>query len=240
MSVISALLALYLFFNSGRRLLVASAPTLLHSGVLTQDLYGFTSSFSSICFGIFRFLAYYLMDWFPIDKYVSIASVSVCCVCIMMSIMQYDNSSLLALGFILLDVTLGLPFPCSSIVIQKFIEPHCSDIRTLSTRSKPSLVPSSAYIEFRSSYFYFTGLLYPIDPKGIFHSGQIRYGMYCRFLCLLSTDRAFQAWQCKEDQSECRTTGCTRVVLPHIVVYCPISRIPLIHVLYRFISLAES
>ncbi|KNB41853.1 hypothetical protein JH06_5475 [Blastocystis sp. subtype 4] len=64
------------------------------------------------------------MDWFPIDKYVSIASVSVCCVCIMMSIMQYDNSSLLALGFILLDVTLGLPFPCSSIVIQKFIEPH--------------------------------------------------------------------------------------------------------------------
>lgn len=116
----------------------------------------------------FRFLAYYLMDWFPIDKYVSIASVSVCCVCIMMSIMQYDNSSLLALGFILLDVTLGLPFPCSSIVIQKFIEPHCSDIRTLSTRSKPSLVPSSAYIEFRSSYFYFTGLLYPIDPKRYF------------------------------------------------------------------------
>ena len=131
LSFICALLALYLFFNSGRRLLVASVPTLLHSGMLTQDVYGFTSSVSSICFGIFRFLAYYLMEWFPIDKYVTIASISVCCICIVMSIVQYNNSSLLAMGFILLNITLGLPFPCSSIVIQKYIEPHCTLIHSL-------------------------------------------------------------------------------------------------------------
>lgn len=194
LSFICALLALYLFFNSCRRLLVACAPSLLHSGVLTQDLYGFTSSASSICFGIFRFIAFYLMEWFPIDKYVSIVSISVCCICIMMSIVQYDNASILVTGFILLNVTLGLPFPCSSIVIQKFIEPHCSDYPNLSFRSRSSLVPPGSDVQSWCRYIYFPRLLYSVNSKGFYYSCQIWYGMHSCFLCLLSTDFTLQIY----------------------------------------------
>ena len=72
---IVSLLALFLFFNACRRMLVACAPLLLQKSVFSQTTYGFMSSLTSILFGVVRFGAFFLMERFPLDTYVCVTSI---------------------------------------------------------------------------------------------------------------------------------------------------------------------
>ena len=126
-----SLVAVYIFFNTCRRLLVAIAPALIQENKLTQHSYGFLSSLSSIIFGICRFVAYQVLDWVPIDKYLSIFSIATCCICGMMSILSpealhVNASTFYGVCFVLLFISVGLPFPCSSMLVREYISPSCT------------------------------------------------------------------------------------------------------------------
>ena len=128
---ILALLLLYLFFNACRRLFVSAAPLLLHEGLLDGTQYGFISSISSMLFGITRFCAFYLMEWFSMDIYVSAISTLICCLCIVLGVypslhLPIRDNTLLTAVFVLLQASLGLPFACSSVVIRTYIHPKCN------------------------------------------------------------------------------------------------------------------
>ena len=128
---ISSLLLLYVFLNGCRRLLVATGPYYISQGMLDHESYGFISSVSSIAFGLCRFLSFYLLDWFPLDKVVMILSLCASCVCVLMTLLKPETmgikeSSFLLFGFVSLSISLGLPFPCSSAVVRRFIPLSCS------------------------------------------------------------------------------------------------------------------
>ena len=120
-----ALIALYFYFNTCRRLLVSTAPVFLSSKLISEEYYGFLSSVTSVLFGICRFIAYTLLDWFSVDSYVTIFTVISSCVCMLLSLfvksMDANYASLiLGSGFILLFLSVGLPFPSSSLIIRSY------------------------------------------------------------------------------------------------------------------------
>ena len=104
---IVSLLALFLFFNACRRMLVACAPLLLQK------------------FGVVRFGAFFLMERFPLDTYVCVTSIIACSMCAAICLFSSDSSSFYMIGFALLSMSIALPFPCSSSVIQHSIDPSC-------------------------------------------------------------------------------------------------------------------
>ena len=122
---IVSLLALFLFFNACRRMLVACAPLLLQKSVFSQTTYGFMSSLTSILFGVVRFGAFFLMERFPLDTYVCVTSIIACSMCAAICLFSSDSSSFYMIGFALLSLSIALPFPCSSSVIQHSIDPSC-------------------------------------------------------------------------------------------------------------------
>lgn len=127
-----SLLLLYVFLNGCRRLLVATGPYYISHGVLDHENYGLISSVSSIAFGLCRFLSFQLMDWVPLDKMVMILSLCVSSICALMTLLKPEAmgmkvSSFLLFGYASLSITLGLPFPCSSMVVRRFIPSSCSN-----------------------------------------------------------------------------------------------------------------
>ena len=116
---------LFFYYNTCRRLLVSTAPTFLSQKVISEEFYGFLSSTTSILFGICRFVAYSLLDRFPVDKYVMVLTVISICVCMVLSITVKSlttefASQVLGTGFILLFLSVGLPFPSSSVIIRRY------------------------------------------------------------------------------------------------------------------------
>lgn len=125
-----SLVLIYIFLNTCRRLLVATAPSLISENKLTQNGYGFLSSLSSAEFGVCRFLAYQVLDHVPIDKYMCFFSVLTCILCGMMSIISPEKLSMdpqlfYGICFSVLFICLGLPFPCSSMIVRQYIAPSC-------------------------------------------------------------------------------------------------------------------
>lgn len=126
-----SLLALYLYMNTGRRLLVSTAPLFLASGQLSQDGYGFLSSLTTLLFGVSRFLSYPLLEYFSPDKYVMFFVIISSSVCVAMTLLDPEklhisSSVFLTLGFSLLFISLGFPFPCSSLIVRNYLAPSCS------------------------------------------------------------------------------------------------------------------
>lgn len=127
---IFSLLVLYVFLNGCRRLLVATGPYYISQGMLDHEKYGFISSVTSITFGMCRFLSFHLMDWFPLDKVMMILSLIASSICVLMTILKPETlgikvPSFLLFGYVSLSISLGLPFPCSSAVVRRFIPPSC-------------------------------------------------------------------------------------------------------------------
>ena len=120
-----SLIALFFYFNTCRRLLVSTAPVFLSKKLISEEFYGFLSSTTSILFGVCRFVAYSLLDWFSVDSYVTILTIGSCCVCMMLSFFSKSldgDHAFIVLGicFILLFIFVGLPFPSSSIIIRRY------------------------------------------------------------------------------------------------------------------------
>ncbi|KAK8793237.1 hypothetical protein WA588_006204 [Blastocystis sp. NMH] len=63
------------------------------------------------------------MERFPLDTYVCVTSIIACSVCAAMCLFSSDSSSFYMIGFALLSMSIALPFPCSSSVIQHSIDP---------------------------------------------------------------------------------------------------------------------
>ena len=79
----------------------------------------------SILFGICRFVAYSLLDWFSVDLFVTFLTIGSCCVCLFMSLFlksDVHESMFLFLGgsFLLLFLFVGLSFPSSSMIIRNY------------------------------------------------------------------------------------------------------------------------
>ena len=120
-----SLIALYFYFNTCRRLLVSTTPSFLSSKLLSEELYGVLSSTTSIIFGLCRFIAYLLLEKFSVDSYVSILTITSCCIVGFLSLtinsLSPDTASIiLGSSFILLFFTVGLVFPSSSILIRRY------------------------------------------------------------------------------------------------------------------------
>ena len=144
-----SLVLIYIFLNTCRRLLVATAPSLISENKLTQNGYGFLSSLSSVEFGVCRFLAYQVLDHVPIDKYMCFFSILTCILCGVMSVispenLQVDPQLFYCVCFGILFICLGLPFPCSSMVVRQYIAPNCERCGSLLiSRSQFHLVVDS-------------------------------------------------------------------------------------------------
>ena len=120
-----SLVALYFYLNTCRRLLVSTSPVFLSRKVFSEEFYGVLSSTTSILFGICRFIAYSLLEMFPVDSYVTILTICSCCICIFFTFVLKDLTAdsislLLGAGFVLLFIFVGLPFPSSSVIIRKY------------------------------------------------------------------------------------------------------------------------
>lgn len=120
-----SLIALFFYFNTCRRLLVSTAPFFLSKKLISEEFYGFLSSTTSILFGLCRFIAYSLLEWFSVDGYVTILTIGSCCICMVLSFLvkslDGDHASIvLGICFILLFIFVGLPFPSSSVIIRSY------------------------------------------------------------------------------------------------------------------------
>lgn len=183
---IVSLLALYLFLNACRRMLVACAPTLLHKDVFSQTTYGFMSSLTSILFGIVRFGAYYLLERFPLDKYVCFTCIVTCSVCAAMSLFSTDSSSFYMIGFALVSISIALPFPCSSAVIQHSIDPSCILICPFIPRPESPLFSSRCDIQSWFRRFHPTHVFSQIALSRVWSPCSIRSRLRDGFLRVLS------------------------------------------------------
>ena len=183
---IVSLLALFLFFNACRRMLVACAPTLLQNGVFSQTTYGFLSSLTSILFGVVRFGAYYLVERFPLDRYVCLTSVIACSVCAAMCLFSTDSSSFYVTWFPLLSISIALPFPCSSAVVQHSIDPSCIRIHPFIPRPESPRFPSRSDVQSGLSCLHPTHVLYQVPFARVWSPGSIRSRLCDGILRLLS------------------------------------------------------
>ena len=211
---IITLLLLYLFFNSCRRLFVSAAPLLLQDGLLDGSRYGFISSISSILFGIARFSAFYLMEWFSMDIYVAAASTIVCCICVVLSIfpsihIPVSTNLLLSTSFILLQATLGLPFACSSVVIRTYIDPKCKSSFFFHHSVDHSLLWSILAVTSNIGSIISTSLIYHMKSLSSVASLLTRFGMACvvGFYVTFPTTKNKASQETKEEKTE--NSSCT-------------------------------
>lgn len=206
---ISILLLLYLFFNSCRRLFVSAAPLLLQDGLLNRSQYGYISSISSILFGITRFSAFYLMEWFSMDIYVTVVSTIICCICVVLSIfpsiqLPVSTNVLLSMSFILLQAALGLPFSCSSVVIRTYIDPKCRSLLFLHHIVDHSLLWSILAVTSNIGSIVSNSLMYHMKSLPAVAGLLTRFGMACivGFYVAFPTTKNKTSQETKEEKEE--------------------------------------
>ena len=206
---IFTLLLLYLFFNACRRLFVSAAPLLLQDGLLDKSQYGFISSVSSILFGIARFSAFYLMEWFSMDMYVTVVSTIVCCLCVVLSVfpsIQFPVSTnvLLSASFIMLQAALGLPFACSSVVIRTYIDPKCKSLFFIHHVVDHSLLWSILAVTSNIGSIVSTSLMYHMKSLSTVASLLTRFGMACvvGFYVTFPTTKNESSQETKDEKAE--------------------------------------
>lgn len=179
-----SLVLIYIFLNTCRRLLVATAPSLISENKLTQNGYGFLSSLSSVEFGVCRFLAYQVLDHVPIDKYMCFFSVLSCVVCGVMSIVSPDNLPVdpqlfYCVCFGILFICLGLPFPCSSMVVRQYIAPTCGIFNILLWYSDRNFIWSLIAISSCVGSIVATNLAYFVPNRSRFFQLVVQFGLGC-------------------------------------------------------------